>query len=349
MSLKEVQRDAKIDPNARVAIPITHLPIFRTKIAVDSGVEKNILLKTWGGLGDQICAEPTLRFAIRSFKGCSISLASERPELFQHLNFNKTFDLKEVQPNYSNFLLLDTITPPDDSNLVWQFFSHMLVNCVDFPSMCALRCQIPVEDKEILIRPTVDEEKIKELKIPQNAIFIHAGRHWQSKTFPKDWWDSVLDNIIKFGHRPVLIGADTDDNRGTVDVNVQNHTIDLRNKLSIQESIWLLQRAKVLLTNDSSPLHMAASSDPSDLNNTGLAWIGFIATCKHPDYIMHWRKGHWAWREKNFGRGGIWDIIDYCPNKDNEVTADKVPEDMLLSWLPDPSDYAAWAVSKAQC
>jgi hypothetical protein len=320
----------------QVVLPLMQIPTFRTSLAIQNGVHKNLIVKTWGGLGDQICTEPTLRYMLKHFTDCKISLAAELPELFSHLKFHKVFDLKESTPVWENYLVFQTITPQTD--LTWEFMSHMITHCVDFTSLCALRCQLPNAEKEVILKPLADAVKMADLKIPENAIYIHAGKHWQSKTFPKDFWDSVLNEILLRGGKPVLIGANTDDNRGTVDVDTSG-CLDLRNKLSVLESIWLLQRAKVLLTNDSSPLHMAAPGD---------AWIGFIATCKHPDYITHWRKGEFGWRQKNFGKGGIWDIINHNPNAESEVTAEYVKPEILRSWLPDPSEFAAWAVSKTK-
>lgn len=327
----------KIDPRGHVQVPVHQVPVFRTQMAIDRGVHRRLLFKTWGGLGDQICAEPTLRYALKAFgPSCKIYLASEAPELFGHLKFEKVFNLKDELPNYNNFLCFETITPPNDSNLVWQFFSHMLTNCVDFPSMCALRLQLPVADKEIkLVGKKPEHLSGDEISAINGGVLIHPGKHWPSKTFPKEFWDRVIAGLLVRDITPVIIGADTDDNRGTVDVDVTN-SIDLRNKLSIMESIWACQNAKVLLTNDSSPMHMAASGD---------AYIGYIATCKHPDMITHWRRGQWQWREKNFGKGGIWDIIDYCPNKEQEVTAEFVDPEILKSWLPDPREMSAWTAT----
>lgn len=324
----------------RLTIPAHFVPAFRTDISIGRGVERNLLFKTWGGLGDQICAEPTLRYALSQFRNCNISLASEAPSLFRHLKFKKVFDTKEEMPIWQNYLTFDTITPPDDSNLVWQFVCHMITNCVDFPSLCALRCQLPVRDREIFQQP----QHPSALGHMRNCVFVHAGRHWPSKTFPAAWWNSVLCHLKTNNVTPILIGGDTDDNRGTVEVNADG-CIDLRNKLSISDSIWMLQRAAVLLTNDSSPLHMAASRDPDD-ESTGHCWIGFIATCKHPDYISHFRHGQWSYREKNLGLGGIWEEMDHCPNKGEEVTVDKVDSNLLRSWLPDPSDVVAWALER---
>ena len=319
-----------------VVIPASQIPNFRFFKAHQRGVHKKLLFKLWGGLGDQLCAEPTLRFALEQFKDCEISLATDMPSLFSHLNFKKIYDTKKEQPNEQEHYTLYTIVPQD--NLTWEFFSHMITNCVDFCSLCSIRCQLPISYKGLQL---VGKEP--KFELCNDDIFVHAGRHWETKTFPKDWWDKVLSTLIEHNKRPILIGADTDDNRGTVNVNT-NGCIDLRNKLSISESIWLLQRSKVLLTNDSSPLHMAASEDPSD-KSTGECEIGYIATAKHPDFISHWRKGKWSYKMINHGNGGMWDLLDICPNKENEVSAEHVSQEQLLKWLPDPTKYAMWAVN----
>lgn len=320
------------------------MPSFRVALAIQNKTERKVLLHTWGGLGDQVCTEPTLRYALNKFTDCEVSLAAERPELFQHLKFKSVFDLREVQPIWENYFVLNTITPPDDSNLVWQFFSHLLTHCVDFTSMCALRQQLPNADKEIILIPrTVHYEQLTALNInPETLkkfVVVHAGKHWQSKTFPKAFWNSVLHEIKLSNKIPILIGADTDDNRSTVAVETEG-CLDLRNKLSVMETVALLHWAKVLLTNDSAPLHMAASG--------GGAWIGFVATCKHPDFIMHWRKGTWAWRMQNFGRDGIWNHVDYNPNAKETIEVENVGEERLASWLPNPVDFALWAVQKTE-
>ncbi len=324
--------------NEELAIPAFMVPSWRTNEAVKKGVEQKLMLRTWGGLGDQICAEPTLRFALKTFKGCEISLASECPALFRHLDFKRVFDLKVEQPIWGDYLTFDTIVPP--SHLLWEFMCHMITNCVDFPSLCAFRCQLPIADKSIFLVPAEKPEMINGDYISgyllKDCVAVHPGRHWQSKTFPKDWWDNVLAEISADGLTPVIIGGDTDDNRGTVDVDTTG-CLDLRGKLSIMQSVDFLQRVKVLITNDSAPLHMAAS---------GNAWIGFIATVKHPDYITHWRGGKWAWRMENLGLGGIWDVLDYCPNKENIVTAENVGDELLRSWLPSPASVSKWAGEK---
>lgn len=326
-----------------VSVPGWMFPAFKTSVAFQNGTEKNILFKTWGGIGDQICAEPTLRHAFKAFKGCSISLATERAELFSHLPFKKVYNLTESQPYWDRYFTFETIVPP--SHLMWQFASHCLTNCVDFPSLCALRMTLPTAEKEVTLKPNASES-LHSLH-GSRYVFVHAGRHWPSKTFPADWWNEVLAYLIDaFGKTPVLIGGDTDDNRGTVDIMVSGNMIDLRNKLTLSETIYLLQNARVLLTNDSAPLHMAASKPRDDFDPS--CWIGYIATCKHPEYITHWRNGQWGYKMQNHGLGGLWDVVDHTPNQDKEVTVEFVEEDLLRSWLPAPKDYAEWAAEKSE-
>lgn len=332
----------KLHMHSMLALPAWQIPNARIQIASDAGALDNICFVTWGGLGDQICAEPTLRYALRKFPQRRISLASEQPSLFRHLPFADVFDLKRVQPLWNKYLAIRTIED-QTTHLSAEFFAHMLTNCVDYVSICALRSQLPVADREVKLVPT-DEEVASvcdAIDLSAPLVAVHPGRHWPSKTFPKDWWDAVLARIVAQGATPVIIGADTDDNRTTVDVDTTG-CIDWRNETCVMETVALLQRVPVLLTNDSSPLHMAVSGD---------AWVGFVATCKHPDMITHWRRGKWSWRMKDFSRDGMWNTLDVCPNKDakaGEVTAEFVDEATLRSWLPEPHDFADWAVARTK-
>lgn len=328
--------DGQNNLTRNMVIPALAIPGYRQRLACKYKIEKNIMLHTWGGLGDQVCAEPTIRHAVNNFVDCKISLAAQNPCLYTHIKFEKVFNLQEHQPHWNQYYPITLITPPD--NIMWQFFSHGTTNCVDFSSLCALRSQLPVADREVQLPDCADKTPGMNdiLVCPNKYVIIHAGKHWPSKTFPKDWWDAVLAAIIAAGKTPVLIGADCDDNRGTVNVET-THCLDLRNKLSIAQSVHILKYCIVLLTNDSAPLHMAAAGD---------AWIGFMATCKHPDYITHWRQNQWGWRMKNFASAGVYSSLTLCPNTPDRTKLDEVEENELRSWLPNPHDLANWAVNK---
>lgn len=313
-----------------MVMPATMIPGFRTWKAVERGVEKNILITTWGGIGDQICAEPTVRFALENFKDVEISLATHIPELFRHLKFKEVFDLDKVTPNFENYLVFKTIAEQQD--LSWQFINHNITNCVDFPSLSAFRCTLPISYKRV-------QTFTEPIPLPEDTrIVIHPGAHWDSKTFPKQWWDDLITYLVGLQFKPIIVGKRMDDNRGTVDVQTEG-CVDLRDKLDLNGFAYLCKVADVVLTNDSSPLHLAAA---------GRAFIGYLATCKHPDYLTHWREGQWGWRMKNLSRGGLWNDLDIVPNKEKEVTIDKCTPEQMWAWLPDPLDVAEWAVFAAR-
>ena len=82
-----------------VPIPWQQIPGARVCAATERGVARNLLFHTWGGLGDQACAEPTLRYALKHFTKCDVSLVTDHPELFSHLKFKRVFHLNEEQPS----------------------------------------------------------------------------------------------------------------------------------------------------------------------------------------------------------------------------------------------------------
>lgn len=327
-----------LDPNGQVNIAAMMIPSFRTVRAAERGVEKNIMIKTQGGLGDVICAEPAIRYGVNIFKakGSEVSLDTFFPELFGHIT-----DLKEINhsakhiPDYLQYLLFDTLYTTEV--LHWEFIAHMFTQVVDHHSIVMWRSQLPIADRSIKLVPSKENYEVADLAIdPKKAVLIHAGRTWQSRTVPTYFWNQVIPRLVEKGVRPVLIGKESFGMVGNLPVD-STGCLDLRNTLSLMETVAVTHRAKVLLTNDSSPIHMAASGD---------AWIGFISTVKFPEFITHWRHGIFGWRMQNWSKGGVWQTIDMCPNSSVDIRVDTCDPELLKSWLPDPVEYADWAVSK---
>ncbi len=330
-----------LDPDANYQLKANLIPSFKRTVAQQKNLDKKILLKSWGGIGDMITAEPTIRYIVENLKEYKISLYSMAPDLYRHLDFHEVFDYYKDKIDESQYYVFNTMA--SDFNFEWEFISGLYTHCVDFASLIALRCQLPLKYKQIKIIPTSKHEekisylfkekyKVKELK---NCIVLHPGKHWQSKTFPKWWWDRVIKKIIKSDLIPIIIGGHADEFgslRTTVDVN-NNGCIDLRCELELLETVALLKRVDVLLTNDSSPLHLAAATN---------CWIGFIATCKHPDYITHYREGGFGWRMENLGNGGVWENSHFL----SDLNVREVDEIKLLSWLPEPEKFAEWGINK---
>ncbi|WP_413560544.1 glycosyltransferase family 9 protein [Bdellovibrio sp. HCB209] len=324
-------------PEFKVQVPGMWIPSVRTSMAKELGVQKKILFSTSGGIGDQLCAEPTLRYALEKFKDVEVSLATLHPYFFTHLNFKQVFDLNSARPRFEDYLVLETLGSVNP--LTQDFMINASTHCVDYASMSALRCQLPNSYKRIQFQASDPEDELTQFMLERDdLVVIHAGKHWPSRTFPAHWWNEVLATILKAGATPVLIGSDLNQAQGTVAVNTEG-CIDLRNTMTLLQTASFLKHSRVLLTNDSGPLHIAATGD---------AWIGFIASSKHADFIYHWRKEGFAWRMQDLGLGGMWDVTNACPNEAKIPNVAEVTQQQLLKWLPSPEEFANWALHKLE-
>lgn len=316
-----------------VIVPAHMIPAWNIWNATQKKNDKNVLINCWGGLGDEICAEPAIRYGIKTFKNLNISLAARTPEIFKHLRFEKVYDTKKTEnyPDWDKYLTLNTIVNP--KHLFWQYLSHMLCNPVDFTSISLWRMALPISERQISLPDFEISDKIRPvLNSKKPVIVVHAGKHWQSKTFPKSWWDETIKAFIRAGFVVALIGKNVDENVGFVPVDALE-CIDLRDQLSIQDFLCLLKNSKFVFSNDSSPIHAAAAGD---------AFIGFVATLKHPDFLMHWRNGVFGYKTKNFGLDGAWNHVNQCAIQETEVKIEVLPDGLMEKILPNPSDIGSY-------
>lgn len=315
------------------------LPHYRFKCAKDAGREKHLAFVTYGGIGDVLCSEPTVRYALENFVSAGLAekiyVVTRFPEIFSHLDV----EVIEVAPDgkieleggRGQYHFLYCGHP--EGNLQHMFFTHNNMLPVDYPALSALRLQLPLK-----YRPVQCKVSDTSLEVSSDMVYVHAGAHWKSKRFPTEWWDEVLNQLADCGLIPVLIGGPpTEDqsNPGTVNVNPSG-CLDLRGKLSIADSAEHLSKAKVLLTNDSFPLHLAT---------IGGAHIGFFATAKSPEYLMHYRHTddgiQLGWRMENLARGGAYERT-LLPNAEMNHLSVATQEE-LAKWLPHPKLVAEWA------
>lgn len=354
LSAEEFQRKGlKAHRDMLVPIRAIEHPSFKTYLAVQDKVNGNVLLTTFGGIGDQICIEPTLRWATsggfldpdRPKWRPMITLASEHPELYGHLEFDDVYNLREEQPIVEDYL--EFRPSVDQSSISDMFINHMTTVCTDYPSLIAFRRQLKVCDRNVILKPEEPESSaltdvaLAALK-GEKLVGFHCGKHWESKTFPVDYWNSELNDLKKRGFTPVLFGAaNTRHGGGYVDVD-RSGCVDLLDKTSIMESVWLLQRLPLLVCSDSSPLHMAV---------TGNAFIAFIATAKEADYVTHWRRNlagvnEWGWRMRNFSKGGKWEEFCNLPVSNDPISVEKCDPKQMRKWLPKVGEIGDWCEEK---
>jgi hypothetical protein len=293
--------------------------------------KKRIVILIGGGMGDQVCVEPVARYIINNlYPNDIVSIISDWPRLFKHLGVPV---MKNSEWPGASVPVRMIETMPDSPHPIWNVIPHTLCHSTDFSSMASINKIIPDALKKITLDISIKgmSEVIDLIGLPtqdEKFICVHPGRGWPSKTFPKDWWDSIIKELSATS-KVLIIGKHISDEQGYVDVNCPEGCIDLRDKLSLDGLIEIVRRSCILLSNDSAPIHIAGAFDN---------WIVLIPTCKHPDNVFPYR-GELGKRHKTLA---LWnkltvDYIDSSPTRLERQTLDYVNGD-ILDYLPKTDD-----------
>jgi ADP-heptose:LPS heptosyltransferase len=107
-------------------------------------------------------------------------------------------------------------------------------------------------------RPKVilDKDDFSGLNIPDNFVVIGAGARYLTKMYP--YYNKVSEILLREGLNVVLIGSkeDTEKDKSVYPDNV----IDFRGKLSLRQSLAVISKAKLVISNDSAVSHMARAT-----------------------------------------------------------------------------------------
>jgi len=297
----------------------------------DYKYKRNILISVSAGMGDQLCSEPAIRYTQKIYPDANFYLVTHFKRLFEHLDI-PIFDYEEWKGLPDAVLTLYTC--PDDEHSEHKL-SHVLFHPTDFASMSMIKRTIPHMDKTIKLKVDVEDvynvyNMIKDkMGEDRKMILVHPGKWWSSKTFPKSWWQEVVDKLSE-KYFVCLIGKTIDEKQGYVDIECPKNGFDFRDLTSLGEMIALISMGSILLTNDSSPIHIAGAFDN---------WIVAIPTCKHPDHILPYRKGSQYYKTKALYKKLLLDDLEIRHTEFQADTIDTVPTGHdILEYLPDPVD-----------
>lgn len=306
----------------------------------DYEYQRHLFIDVQGGLGDQICAEPAIRYMAENvYPGADIVIATHFPRIFEHLDMPAFEHGKFVPGQDTPYRTLLSLPGPE--KVMWSIVSNLLCNTVDYTAMALLRRTLPNKLKRIQL--AVHPSDIENAKTAtgvddlSDIVLVHAGRHWESKTFPVEWWQEVVDGLS--GRVPVcLIGWD-DENRGTVPIDVPDGVIDTRYLLDMGALFGLISQAWGLVSNDSAPIHVAGAFD---------GYIVLIPTCKHPDHVLPYRDGgHQDWRSAALYRALTIQDKRSGPTEVHGSSGEFVEGD-ILDYLPLPGDVVAHVLEAYQ-
>jgi len=112
-----------------------------------------------------------------------------------------------------------------------------------------------------------DQKRVNKLLIelevgnPENLVGIAPGTIWNTKRWPKERFASLAVRLDDEGFEIVLIGGKADEKLcdEIQKLSGSSKVYKTAGKLSLLQSAELIRRCKVLISNDSAPMHMAVA------------------------------------------------------------------------------------------
>lgn len=252
-----------------------------------------------GGLGDQVCAEPVLRFVKETiYKNDRVMVHTDHPELFKNLDVELY--------KFGHIISEPGIFQVNLAPVVGGDINFSLMHHVDYCSLKAFGGILP-KDSKVIQLPCYRKEA--PLVIDSKTVLLHASKWWPTKTFPLEFWKSVAEEVVKAGLTPVFIGKTSEDGPSVHTIEGYDSLVD---QTSLVEMIGAIQSCGYLITTDSAPLHIANSSDCK---------LGLVSPIRAP-WTLLGERPFFALPAEVLCNGEPWRQADFSPNSIASVSLD---------------------------
>lgn len=222
-------------------------------------------LQACNGLGDLICATPTIKKISESYDQ-KITVISPFPELFKNNPYvQSSYKASSVDMGYfdSNYLMHNSFYNVGKKNNLGIEYKHNRIDIRQFHAI-HLGFMLAKSEMECFYRPT---ENLKEHQIPKEKyVVIHPVTTWATRTWEAINWMNLTARLNEMGLSVVSIGKDSSE-KGFFNVEkpVFNFEIEkginLMNKTSISDCWHIISKAECFITMDSGLLHLAGTTD----------------------------------------------------------------------------------------
>lgn len=320
-------------PSTELCLELMKKDLTRWTIdSPDYDYGRHVIVEVNGGLGDQVAVEPGVRFIEEQYSDSDIVVLTDWPDVYRHHHKNgvRVFGKYDFKGETDTpFFRVKTLTDPNDGS--WNTMSHTLVHPIDFCTLLALKRTIRDDQKTISL--PIDLEDLSRLfdsigiQGLEDYVLVHPGKGWPSKTFPTEWWQAVIDGLVSEGRKVGIIGKYVSDEQGLIELEVPPGVSDFRDLLDLPSLFALISQAKVVVSNDSAPVHIAGAFDN---------WIVVVPTCKRPEHILPFRHGTQTYKTKVLCKRLLTEDIDSRPTVVHGQTVDWIPGGDILKYLPDP-------------
>lgn len=146
---------------------------------------------------------------------------------------------------------------------------------------------------ELKISPGIQnkiDKYLHEHNITHKLAAIAPGTIWNTKKYPAEYFSEAADYLIKQGFEVLLIGSEKDiEVCSLVAKNLSSNVRITAGEFSIIETIELLKRCEILISNDSAPTHfgMAAGINVLTIYCSTVPDFGFYPYNKYSSCISY--------------------------------------------------------------
>lgn len=99
-------------------------------------------------------------------------------------------------------------------------------------------------------------------KIKKDFIAINPGSVWNTKRYPVEYFNEIIEFILQNNFQVVLIGGKNDSEiTARLKDGFPENVIDSAGLFSLIECVQLLKHSSLLITNDSAPTHLGMCAD----------------------------------------------------------------------------------------
>jgi heptosyltransferase-2 len=118
-------------------------------------------------------------------------------------------------------------------------------------------CGLTVDDKaSVRINAVLKEHNLTE----HQFVIIHPGGNWALKRWPVQNFNLLIQRLMKDGWKIVITGSLGDQELAQkIVADLPQQPIILTGKLSLKELMAFMQKAKLVISGDSGPIHLAGA------------------------------------------------------------------------------------------
>lgn len=218
-------------------------------------------LEECNGLGDLICATPTIKKLSESY-GQKITVLSKMPELFKMNPYvEKSFKAASVDRDYfkANYIVHNSFYLVGKKDERGVEMKHNMMDIRQFHAI-HLGFMLRHDEMECFYQPIEPKQHF----INEKYIVIHPVNSWPNRTWSQENWLKLSGQLTELGYKVVAVGKDSSE---TGFFNVQkpvhkmdDNVINLMNQTSISETWHLINDAAAVITMDSGILHLAGTT-----------------------------------------------------------------------------------------